>query len=372
MRCVSGARWNFSTKTWLLPNHSEVGSLLLKVLYDTGLFTWAETPLAVSHSEIPPFRRNVFVLYREALESRHYSPRTCTAYLYWLKEFQEHLKSRPALTTAEAKINSFVTHLAVDRDVSASTQNQALAALLFLYRNVLHREIGDLGHLIRASTKRRLPTVLSRHEVQTVIGHLTGDRRLIVRLLYGTGMRLQECLELRVQDIDFEQNLIIVRHGKGDKDRRTMLPSRLREELTEHLTTVQQIHRRDLAEGWGLVSLPHALAAKYPQSGKQWGWQWVFPQANRWKNSETGEEGRHHLDPSLVQRSVHEAVIRAGVTKNASCHTFRHSFATHLLDSGYDIRTVQELLGHSDLKTTMIYTHVLNRGPSGVQSPLDG
>jgi len=291
--------------------------------------------------------------------------------VHWVEEYIRHLHHHPNGGPSEAKINAFLTYLAAHRHVSASTQNQALAALLFLYREVLGRPIGDLGDVVRAVAKPRLPVVLTRAEVQAVLGQLSGDRRLIVRLLYGTGMRLSECLALRIQDVDFDQNLIVVRRGKGGKDRRAILPSSVKVDLQAHIERVRKIHEIDLALGWGQVELPDALAQKYPNSGKQWGWQWVFPQNSRWSNSQTGQEGRHHIEPSIVQRYVHAAVARAGIVKPASCHTFRHSFATHLLDSGYDIRTVQELLGHSDLKTTMVYTHVLNRGPSGVRSPLD-
>lgn len=315
-------------------------------------------------------RFNIWV-YEHALQAKHYSHRTRDAYVHWVKEYIEHLREHPNGGPSEAKINAFLTDLAVRRKVSASTQNQALAALLFLYRELLGRSVGDLGGVVRAVTKRRLPVVLSRAEVHAVLEQLSGERKIIVRMLYGTGMRLFECLSLRVHDVDFEQNFILIRRGKGGKDRRTVLPSSVREDLKAHLEKVRKTHEGDLALGWGTVELPDSMATKYANAAKTWGWQWVFPQGSRWKNPHTGDEGRHHLDPSIVQRYVHEAVVRAGITKSASCHTFRHSFATHLLDSGYDIRTVQELLGHSDLKTTMIYTHVLNRGPSGVRSPLD-
>lgn len=273
---------------------------------------------------------------------------------------------------AEPEINAFLTHLAVKEKVSASTQNQALSALLFLYRHVIGREVGDLGEVIRARKPTRLPVVMTREEVKAVLANLSGDKWLMASLMYGAGLRLMECLRLRAQDIDFLRNEILVRDGKGAKDRITMLPESLKGPLQHHLKKVKTIHERDLADGWGSVQLPMALDRKYPNAPKEWRWQWVFPQENRWKNQKTGEEGRHHVDESLVQKAVREAVMKAGLTKRASCHTFRHSFATHLLESGYDIRTVQELLGHNDVKTTMIYTHVLNRGPSGVRSPVDG
>jgi integron integrase len=272
---------------------------------------------------------------------------------------------------AEPEINAFLTYLAVKKNVSASTQNQALSALLFLYRHVLGREIGDLGEVIRARKPKRLPVVMTREEVKTVLSHLQGDKWLMASIMYGAGLRLMECLRLRVQDIDLAVNQIIVRDGKGFKDRVTMLPVIVKKPLQQHLKLVRKVHQRDLTDGYGQVLLPFALARKYPSSATDWCWQWVFPQERRWRNRNTGEQGRHHIDASIVQRAVKEAVARSGITKRASCHTFRHSFATHLLESGYDIRTVQELLGHKDVKTTMVYTHVLNRGPKGVQSPLD-
>ena len=273
---------------------------------------------------------------------------------------------------AEPDINRFLTHLALKEKVSASTQNQALAALLFLYRYVMGRDVGDLGEVIRARKPERLPVVMAREEVKAVLVNLPGDKRLMASLMYGAGLRLMECLRLRVQDLDFSRNEILVRDGKGAKDRITMLPELLNAPLQDHLKKVKAIHEKDLAEGWGRVQLPHALDRKYPNAPKDWRWQWVFPQEHRWINLQTKEQGRHHIDESLVQKAVRDAVMLAGLTKRATCHTFRHSFATHLLESGSDIRTVQELLGHRDVKTTMIYTHVLHRGPAGVRSPLDG
>jgi len=273
---------------------------------------------------------------------------------------------------AEPEINAFLTHLAVKENVSASTQNQALSALLFLYRHVIGRAVGDLGEVVRARKPVRLPVVMPREEVRAVLENLRDDKRLPASLMYGTGLRLMECLCLRVQDIDFTRNEILVRNGKGAKDRITMLPESFKTPLQAHLKKVKLIHDRDLAEGWGRVAMPDALDGKYPNAPKEWRWQWVFPQENRWVNPQTGQQGRHHMDESLVQRAVREAVIKAGLVKRITCHTFRHSFATHLIENGYDIRTVQELLGHSDVRTTMIYTHVLNRGPSGVRSPVDG
>jgi integron integrase len=309
---------------------------------------------------------------REALRSRHYSRRTEQTYCHWVKRFIYFHNVRHPSEMGEPEINAFLTHLAVKEKVSASTQNQALSALLFIYRHVLGREIGDLGKVIRARKPTRLPVVMTREEVRAVLGNFAGDKWLMASLMYGAGLRLMECLRLRVQDIDFSRNEILVRDGKGAKDRITMLPESLKAALQEHLRAVKAVHEKDLADGWGRVPMPDALDRKYPNAPGEWRWQWVFPQENRWRNAKTGEEGRHHVDESLVQKAVRTAVTRAGLIKRATCHTFRHSFATHLLEGGYDIRTVQELLGHKDVKTTMIYTHVLNRGPSGVRSPVDG
>jgi integron integrase len=309
---------------------------------------------------------------REALRVRHYSPRTEQAYVAWVRRYIYFHHVRHPAEMGEAEINVFLTQLAVTQKVSASTQNQALAALLFLYRHVLGRQVGELEHLVRAKRSVSVPVVLTRAEVRDVLAQLTGDKWLIASLLYGCGLRLMECLCLRVKDLDFSRNEVTLHETKVDRSRVTMLPSSLTEPLQNHLRGVKITHERDLAEGWGRVFLPAALDRKYPSACTDWRWQWVFPQATRWRNMRTGEEGRHHVHETLVQRAVKEAVSRAGVTKHAGCHTFRHSFATHLLESGYDIRTIQELLGHKDVRTTMIYTHVLNRGGYGVRSPLDG
>jgi integron integrase len=332
----------------------------------------ANAPLPPALPRNDPSLGMVLSRYAEALDARHYSDRTKASYTQWICRFAEFRRGMKLEVLGERDINAFLTDLAVNGEVSSSTQNQALAALLFLFRNTFNRPVEDLGEVIRAKKPTRLPVVMSREEVRAVISELEGDKRLACSLMYGTGMRLMECLELRVQDIDFGRSEITVRNGKGGKDRVTMLPESLKAPLREHLKRVKAIHDRDKADGWGSVPLPGALDRKYPRSSGDWCWQWVFPQERRWKDPESGKQGRHHMDDSLLQRAVHEAVLRAGLSKRASCHTFRHSFATHLIESGYDIRTVQELLGHSDVKTTMIYTHVLNRGPSGVRSPFDG
>jgi integron integrase len=309
--------------------------------------------------------------YREELQVRHYARRTVSSYEQWLRRFLRFHQMRHPRQMGEAEINAFLSHLATEQRVSASTQNQALAALLFLYRTVLGGDVGNLEGVIRARKRQRLPVVLTVGEVRGVLHHLDGAEALVAKLLYGSGLRLMEALRLRIKDVDLDQRCITVRCGKGDKDRRTVLPSSLVDPLKQHVNEVQHQHQNDLSAGWGAVELPHALERKYRNAAKEWGWQWLFPQGRRWRDPRQNIEGRHHLDPSLVQRAVRAAVQAAGISKPATCHTFRHSFATHLLEQGADIRTIQELLGHSDVKTTMIYTHVLNRGPSGVRSPAD-
>jgi integron integrase len=308
--------------------------------------------------------------YREELQARHYARRTVATYEQWLRRFLRFHQRRHPREMGSAEVNAFLTHLAVEGQVSASTQNQALSALLFLYRELLERDL-DLEGVIRARRRPRLPVVMSVAEVRAVLERLDGVEALVAGVLYGGGLRLMEALRLRVHDLDLQRLQITVRDGKGGKDRRTMLPSRLVEGLKAHLEAVRRLHRQDLAEGYGKVQLPHALDRKYPHAPVEWGWQWVFPQQHRWRNSETGEQGRHHLDPTVIQKAVRRAVLASGIITPATCHTFRHSFATHLLETGHDIRTIQELLGHQDIKTTMIYTHVLNRGPLGVRSPAD-
>lgn len=309
--------------------------------------------------------------YREELQVRHFARRTVSSYEQWLRRFLRFHQMRHPRQMGEAEINAFLSHLATEERVSASTQNQALAALLFLYRTVLGGDVGNLEGVIRARKRQRLPVVLTVGEVRGVLHHLDGAEALVAKLLYGSGLRLMEALRLRIKDVDLDQRCITVRCGKGDKDRRTVLPSSLVDPLKQHVNEVQHQHQNDLSAGWGAVELPHALERKYRNAAKEWGWQWLFPQGRRWRDPRQNIEGRHHLDPSLVQRAVRAAVQAAGISKPATCHTFRHSFATHLLEQGADIRTIQELLGHSDVKTTMIYTHVLNRGPSGVRSPAD-
>ena len=308
---------------------------------------------------------------RGALQTRHYSRRTEKAYVGWIRRYIFfHSKRHPAEMGA-AEVTAFLTWLAVDRGVSASTQNQALGALLFLYREVLDQNLPWLDELVRARRPQRVPVVMTRDEVRAVLQNLHGTPRLLALLFYGAGLRLLEGAGLRVHDVDFGANLIVVRDGKGAKDRVTMLPVAVKPALIQHLEAVRRQHQADLQAGAGWVELPDALGRKYPNAGRQWGWQWIFPATRLYFHRETRQRRRHHLHESVVQRAVKEAVLRSGIAKHAKCHTFRHSFATHLLEDGYDIRTVQDLLGHRDVSTTMIYTHVLNRGPAAVRSPAD-
>jgi integron integrase len=302
---------------------------------------------------------------------RHYSRRTEEAYVVWIRRYIVFHGKRHPTELGAPHIRDFLSSLATQRHVSASTQNQALCAVLFLYREVLLMDVGQVDGVVRASTPTRVPVVLSRAEVSAILARLDGAVWLVVALLYGAGMRLQEALELRVKDIDFERNQITVRQGKGRKDRVTMLPSAITERLRAHLSAVGHQHTTDLARGLGRAPLPDALDRKYPNAGSQWAWQFVFPAGRICRDARWGPPCRFHLHESAVQRAVADAVRKARIPKKASCHTFRHSFATHLLEDGYDIRTVQELLGHAEVSTTMIYTHVVNRGVLGVRSPVD-
>jgi integron integrase len=308
---------------------------------------------------------------RDAIRTRHYSRRTEEAYVLWIRRYIVFHHKRHPSEMGVAEISRFLTLLAVDRHVSASTQNQALSALLFLYRDVLAIALGDIPPVVRARTPERLPVVLSRHEVAALLEHLNGTERLVVVLLYGAGLRLEECLALRVKDLDFDRQQLIVRQGKGRKDRMTMLPAAAREPLTGHLTRVRQIHDADLAHGFGRVVLPFAVDRKYPNAATEWRWQFVFPAARICRDPRWGEPSRYHLHESVIQKAVARAARQAGMTKRVGPHTMRHSFATALLEDGYDIRTVQELLGHRDVRTTMTYLHVMNRGALGVKSPAD-
>lgn len=308
---------------------------------------------------------------REALHTRHYSRKTEKAYVAWIRRFIVFHGKRHPREMGAAEVTRYLSSLATAGRVAASTQNQALSALLFLYREVLQIEMPWLDDIVRARRPIRLPEVLTRDEVRAIIRQLHGPSRLMAILLYGSGLRLLECARLRVKDLDFARHQLTVRAGKGDKDRVTTLPVTVEVELTRHLAAVKQQHEADLRQGAGWVELPWALARKYPNAGREWPWQWVFPASRSYVDHATGQRRRHHLHESVLQRAVKEAARFAGISKRATCHTLRHSFATHLLEDDRDIRTVQELLGHRDVAATMVYTHVLNRGPAGVRSPAD-
>jgi integron integrase len=308
---------------------------------------------------------------RHACRARHYSRRTEDAYHDWCRRFILFHHIRHPNEMAEPEVNAFLTHLAVEGHVAASTQNQALSALLFLSQHVLNQPLNRLDGVIRANRPKRLPSVLSRDEVRRLFAALGGSPRLVLQLQYGSGLRVLEALQLRVKDLDFDGSKLVVRDGKGFQDRVTLLPASLVPPLLDHLTQRQLVHARDLARGLGRAPLPDALARKLPNADREWGWQWVFPAASHYVDRTTGVRHRHHLHESGISKALHTAVRTLGLTKRVTTHTFRHSFATHLLESGYDIRTVQELLGHKDVRTTMIYTHVLNSGPKAVRSPLD-
>jgi integron integrase len=308
---------------------------------------------------------------RAVARLRRLAYQTERAYVYWIRRFILYHNKRHPSQMGTAEIRAFLSNLATDRSVAPSTQNQALAAILFLFRDVLRLDVPFIEGIERAKRPERLPVVFSRAEVDAVLSRLTGVHRLAASLLYGAGLRLTECLRLRVKDVDFEANQIVVRSGKGAKDRVTLLPQGLVPALKAQLDYARGLHGADLLDGFGRVALPDALARKYPNAETEWAWQFVFPAPRRSIDPRTGVTRRHHLAPTSLQKAVYTAIRHAGIAKHGSCHTLRHSFATHLLEDGYDIRTVQELLGHSDVRTTMIYTHVLNLGPRAVRSPLD-
>lgn len=327
--------------------------------------------LFVQSSSTPKSQPKLLDQIRNRLRIKHYSFSTEKLYVHWAKRFiLFHGKRHPAEMGA-AEVEAFLTHLAVQANVSASTQNQALSALLFLYKEVLMIELPWLDDVVRAKRPQRLPVVLSRSEVREVLLRMKGLYALMATLLYGTGMRLMECVRLRVKDVDFERNEIIVRNGKGAKDRVTMLPESVKDGLKAHLLQRRALFEDDKGKSKAAVFLPDALARKYPNAATNWAWQYIFPSGSYSIDPRSGEERRHHIDEKLLQRAMKKAVQAAGITKLATPHTLRHSFATHLLESGYDIRTVQALLGHANVSTTMIYTHVLNKGGLGVRSPLD-
>lgn len=307
----------------------------------------------------------------EKIRVRHYSYKTELAYKHWIKQYILYNKKIHPNGLGKKEFNGFLTYLAKDRNVSASTQNLARNAVLFLYKYVLEKNIGDPNDYVIAKRSRNVPTVFSQEEVKKVLARLEGTKALIGKLLYGTGMRISECLRLRVKDVDFDQNLIVIHDGKGEQDRVTMLPASLRVFLKQQIEKVNYIHEQDQKNGLPGVYIPYSISKKYPNSGKELRWYFVFPSPSLSKDPVSGIIRRHHLHESNIQRAVKKAIKKAGIQKQAGCHTFRHSFATHLLENGYDIRSVQELLGHKDVRTTMIYTHVMQKGPLAVKSPLD-
>lgn len=320
---------------------------------------------------VSPGKPKLLEQVRNAIRTKHYSIRTEEAYVNWIRKFiLFHNKRHPA-EMAEKEITEFLTYLAVKRNVAAATQNQALCAILFLYKEILKKDIGDLGDLTWAKKPKKLPVVLTRQEVKALFSQLNDNYWLMANLLYGSGLRLIECLRLRVKDIDFTYRQIIVRDAKGQKDRVTMLPEKLVQPLKTHLKKVKALHNKDLQKGFGTVYLPFALERKYPNANKDWGWQYVFPAGRISTDPRSGRKQRHHVGEAILQRAVKQGIRKVGIHKPASCHSLRHSFATHLLEEGHDIRTVQELLGHNSVETTMVYTHVLKKGGRGVPSPAD-
>lgn len=338
---------------------------------ETDLIQLPPKASAGSTRVIPNPKAKLLDQVREVLRVKHYSIRTEDAYVGWIKRFIFFHGKRHPRELGPAEVQAFLSHLAVEGQVAASTQNQALNALVFLYNEVLHMELGALDELVRARRPKRIPVVLTKEEVQRVNAAMTGTSQLMARLLYGAGLRLMECLRLRVKDVDFAANHIIVRNGKGDQDRVTMLPTTLKPALSQHLERVKILHEKDLVDGYGAVYLPEALDRKYPNAARQWVWQYVFPSNTRSTDPRSGIQRRHHASEVALQRAVRTAAHLARINKVVTPHTFRHCFATHLLEANYDIRTVQELLGHSRVDTTMIYTHVMNQPGVGVRSPLD-
>ena len=353
---------------------SPLGDIIEKVCVDLPNFlggAGCDISYMKSGSILMSFPPKLFDRLHEEFRRRHYSYATEKSYIHWIKEFIQFHNMTPPRDLGREAVETFLTHLAIDKRVAAPTQNQAFSALIFLYREVYRLDTDWNLDALRARTTRYIPTVLTREETLAILHQMNGMPKLIAQILYGSGLRLREGLNLRVKDFDFAQHQIIVRDTKGRESRVTPLPDGLVEPLTQHLQTVKRWHQMELNQGYGAVALPHALARKYVNANRQWIWQYVFPSERRCCDPRSGMIRRHHLDPSGLQKAVKQATRTARIEKRVSCHPFRHSFATHLLQNGYDIRTVQELLGHKDVKTTMIYTHVLNRGGRGVRSPLD-
>ncbi len=366
IRTVSGRRWVAEKKSWSVPDKPGMAARL------AALFAPEPVEFDPAVMIVPlPVEDPLLLKLRDSARARHYSRMTEKAYVCWARRYLEHLAPIRVDDSGPADVGRFLSFLATEGNVSAATQNQALNALLFLYKHVMGREIGYVEGVVRAKRPERLPVVLSREEVTAVLAAMEGVPWMMAMLLYGAGLRLMECCSLRVKDVDFHQSQLVIRGGKGDKDRYTMLPAGVVEPLRRHLEAVKRQHLEDLAKGLGSVALPGALDRKYQTAAKELGWQWLFPATSHYVDEVTGERRRHHLHESVLQRAFKAARTKAGITKPAGCHTLRHSFATHLMEDGYDIRTVQELLGHKDVSTTMIYTHVLNKGGLGVRSPAD-
>ena len=360
-------------RSWCWLTASRVGSVQDGRAYRTirGAMSYDRESGGMGRGDAESQKPRLLEEVRRRLRVKHYSLRTEAVYLGWIKRFVLANGRRHPRDMGVAEIEAFLSTLAVQGQVAASTQNQALSALLFLYREVLAIELPWMENVVRAKRPRRLPVVLSRGEVQALLMRLDGRTWVLASLLYGTGMRLMECLRLRVKDVDFARNEVTVRNGKGGKDRRTVLPTSLLEPLQREVERARSLHAEDLLAGFGAVWLPHALARKYPAAPREFGWQYVFPSAHRSVDPRDGSTRRQHFDDGALSRALRNARLRAGIDKPVSAHTLRHSFATHMIEAGYDIRTVQELLGHKDVATTQIYTHVLNRGAGGVVSPLD-
>jgi len=370
LRTIKTRKWHPDGKFWSFENSKPILNDILSVLVAE------EIDIHPSLGSLPPGKpfvaKPLLDKTRHLIRLKHYSIRTEKSYLPWIERYILFHNDRDPKEMAGQEVEAFLSHLAVNLKVSASTQNQAFNALLFLYREVLNKKLDESINAIRAKKPQYLPTVMTKEETMRVIAAVPPEHQLMVRLIYGSGLRLTECLRLRVKDIDFGNNHILVRDTKGMKDRITVLPENLRAPLSEHLKRVQLIHNDDLAKGFGSVYLPYALERKYPKAGFEWAWQYVFPAGNRSRDPRSGMIRRHHVSEQSLQRAVKEAVRVVGIAKRVSVHTFRHCFATHLLEANYDIRTVQELLGHKDVSTTMIYTHVLNKPGISVRSPLDG